>query len=442
MTSKSLQTFKQRVLQSGSWTLLGYGVNQALRLAGNLVLTRLLFPEAFGLMGIVQAVMFGVHMLTDVGVGPSIVQKEHGNAPEFLNTAWTVQIVRGGLVWLGLCILAFPISRIYGEPVLAWMLPVAGLNAVIAGFSSTKLHTAQRNLDAVRVTQIDVVTYALGLLLTIVLAWLVHSVWSLVWGGLITVVLQTLASHTALRGIKNRFAWNRDVLAHLRGFGRWILLGSSLTFLSVEGSRLLIGAVLDMRQLALFSLASTMNLMFWQAMQLIAQRVFFPAYSEIYRTDPIRLTKILYKARLTVVLPSWGLALGFVFYGHSFMSLLYDSRYVGSGAMLELLAAGSFVACIWGSYSGVLLATGKVATTTALTAIQICCQFALMFIGYKLSGGMGLIMGVAAANWVVYPFYAIILFKNGLWQPRFDLLFLALSIAAIVYAWPRFAAMI
>src|SRR4030067_3228097 len=116
MSSKSTLTLRQRVLQSGSWTLLGYGVNQALRLGGNLILTRLLFPEAFGMMAIIQAVAFGAHMLTDVGVGPSIVQNARGNEPAFLNTVWTVQIVRSVLVWVGLCALAFPLARFYGEP--------------------------------------------------------------------------------------------------------------------------------------------------------------------------------------------------------------------------------------------------------------------------------------------------------------------------------------
>lgn len=429
-------TLKQRVMQSGSWTLVGYGINQALRLGGNLVLTRLLFPEAFGMMAIFQAVNYGVHMFTDVGVGPSIVQKEHGNDPQFLNTAWTVQIIRGILAWAVLCALALPIANLYEEPLLALMLPIAGLNAIIGGFNSTKIHTAQRNMEAARVTQIEVASYAIGLLFTIFLAWILQSVWALVWGSVLTVFLQMVASHIVLHGIKNRLSWNRDALKHLRGFGRWILLGSVLTYLSVEGARLLIGAMLDMRQLALFTLASTISLMFWQAMQLVAARVFFPAYSEVYRDNPDKLTSVLLKARISVILPSWSLAVLFVFWGSQLMDLLYDQRYRESGIMLEQLAAGSLVACIWGSYSGVLWALGKVSTTTILTAIQIACQFGLMIIGFHYGQSAGLIMSVAAANWLVYPFYAFVMYRNGLWQPKLDLILLASSVFVVVIVWP------
>jgi len=437
MSSNNTLTLKQRVLRSGSWTLAGYGINQALRFGGNLILTRLLFPEAFGMMAIIQAVMFGVHMLTDIGVGPSIIQNVRGNEPVFLNTVWTVQIVRSFLVWVGLCVLALPLAGFYGEPQFSTMIPIVGLAAIIVGFNSTKLYTAQRNLEAGRVTQIEIGSYALGLLCTIFLAWHLQSVWALVWGGLVSAGLKMVSSHVALHGIKNKFAWDLDTISHLRGFGRWILLSSALTFVSAEGARLLIGAILDMRQLALFTLASTMSLMFWQAIQQLAWNVFFPAYSEVHRSNPENLMTVLYKARLTLILPSWALAVLFVFLGSEIMDALYDERYQESGAMLEQLAAGSLVCFVWGSYVGVLLAIGKAAASTVLLALQIACQISAIYLGYHFFGGAAIVMSVAAANWIVYPFYALVMSRNGLWQPKLDLVLLAFSVLIVLLAWPN-----
>lgn len=437
MSLKSTLTLRQRVLQSGSWTLLGYGVNQALRLGGNLILTRLLFPEAFGMMAVIQAVMYGAAMLTDIGIGTSVVQKDRGNDPDFLNTAWTIQILRSLMIWGGLCALALPIAKFYGEPLLASMLPVVGLAAIISGFNSTKLYTAQRNLEVARVTQIEVGTYAIGLLCSVYLAWLLQSVWALVWGGMTTACLKLFASHVALHGIRNRFAWDRDTVDHLMVFGRWIMLNSFLTFLSVEGARLLLGAMLDMRQLALFTLASTMSLMFWQAIQQLAWRVFFPAYSEVYRVNPKNLMSVLFRSRLVLILPCWCLAVFFVFFGAQLMEALYDERYHGSGAMLELLAAGSLVGCVWGSYVGVLLAMGKAAASTVLIGIQIVCQIGAIFVGYHYWGGTGIVMGVAAANWIMFPVNAFVMSRIGLWQPKLDLIMLVASVLIVVLAWPR-----
>lgn len=414
-------------------------MNQALRLGGNLILTRLLFPEAFGLMAIVMVVIYGVTMLTDVGIGPSIVQKSRGSDPDFLNTAWTIQIVRGFLMWGALCILALPIAGIYDEPLLVKMLPVVGLTAAVNGFNSTKLFTAQRNLEAARVTKIEIGVYIIGLICMVYLAWLQRSVWALVWGTLISAFLKMFASHLLLHGTRNRLAWDRDAVDHLVGFGRWILLSSGLTFLSTEGSRLVIGALLDMRQLALFTLANTMNLVFWNAMLKVTGTVFFPAYAEVHRTNPKKLMSTLYKARLTFILPSWGVAVLFVFFGGQLMGLLYDARYHGSGLMLQLLAAGSLAGCMWGSYTGVLLATGKVAVQTLLTATQVVFQFAGMFAGYHYGKGTGMVIGLAAANWLMYPVTAFVMHRNGLWQFRLDLAFLVASALMIALAWNMFA---
>lgn len=437
MSSNNTLTLRQRVLHSGSWTLVGYGAGQALRLIGNLILTRLLFPEAFGMMAIIQIACYGMTVLVDMGLGQSIVQNKRGNDPAFVNTAWTIQILLGLLIWLGLCVFALPIASFYNEPQLAYMLPVVGFGSVISGFNSTKLYTAQRNLEAKRVTLIEFVTYVIGLACTIYLAWLTRSVWSLVWGGLITSALKTAASHWALHGIDNKFTWEHESVTHLIKFGRWIMWSSILTFVSAEGARMLIGAVLDMRQLALYTLASTMSLMFWQAILQLASRVFFPAYSEVYREKPEKLSAVLFKSRLAIMLPSWFLAVLFVFLGTLLMGFLYDQRYVDSGPMLELLAAGTLVGHVWGSYMGVLLAMGRVATMTMLTAAQIAIQFGGMLLGYHFGGGMGLVAGVAAANWVMYPVQAIVMIRNGLWQPRLDLPLLVASILIVVLAWPR-----
>jgi O-antigen/teichoic acid export membrane protein len=412
-------------------------VNQILRLVGNLILTRLLFPEAFGLMGIYAAIVYGVHMLTDVGIGTSIVQKERGNDQAFLNTAWTVQILRGVVVWVVLCALAFPVANLYGEPVLAAMLPIVGVCAIIGGFNSTKIYSMQRNLDSKRITQVQIGVDALGLIFTAYLAWLMHSVWALVWGNVISACLSLVTSHYLLHGTNNKFAWDLDAVKHLKGMGRWIMLGSSLTFLSVEGGRLMIGAMLDMQQVALYTLANTLNLIFSKAMEQVTGRVYFPTYSEVHRTTPEKLRKILYKARLTIILPSWSLAVLFIFLGTQIMGVLYDARYRGSGPMLEFLAAGSLVGCLWMSYSGALLAMGKAATNTLLTAIQVVLQISSIFVGFHFGGVIGIVLGLAAVNWIMYPVYAYIMSDIGLWHPKLDMILIAASVVIMVLAWPR-----
>src|SRR5579862_3244895 len=106
------------------WTIVGFGSSQVLRLAFNLILTRLLFPELFGLMALVWAILYGITLFCDIGIGPAVVRDPHGDTPVFLNTAWTLQILRGFGFALLCLLLAYPAAFFYGDARLRWVLPM------------------------------------------------------------------------------------------------------------------------------------------------------------------------------------------------------------------------------------------------------------------------------------------------------------------------------
>lgn len=127
--------------------MVGFGISRALRLAGNLVLTRLLFPEAFGIMALVEMVLHGIQMFSDMGIVTGVIRDPRGDDQHFLNTAWTLQVIRGCGLWLVTCIAAYPVSIVYQEPVLALLLPVAGFSALANGFTATSVLSLRRIIN-------------------------------------------------------------------------------------------------------------------------------------------------------------------------------------------------------------------------------------------------------------------------------------------------------
>ena len=94
-------------------TISSFGVSQVIRLISSLLLARMLLPDAFGLMALVNAFMQGMEMLTDFGVSANIIQSRRGQDPVFLRTAWTVQILRSVVLW-GVCAsLAGPVAAFF-----------------------------------------------------------------------------------------------------------------------------------------------------------------------------------------------------------------------------------------------------------------------------------------------------------------------------------------
>lgn len=88
-TDAPRKSFASRALGSGAWSMANFGLGQIMRLASNLVLTRILSPDDFGLMALVGSFLIGLNMFSDMGLGPSIMQSKRGDDPAFLDTAWT-----------------------------------------------------------------------------------------------------------------------------------------------------------------------------------------------------------------------------------------------------------------------------------------------------------------------------------------------------------------
>ena len=432
---KQAPSLKQRALRGSVWTFTGYGTSQILRLGSNLLLTRLLFPEAFGLMALVQAFMIGLEMFSDVGIGPSIIQNKRGNDPAFLNTAWTLQVFRGLALWICACLIAWPAARFYSEPMLRQLLPVVGLTSLIAGLNSTKLATSNRQMMLGRLTLIELGTQVLSLTVMIVGAWMYRSVWALVVGGIVGALAKMILSHIAFEGEKNRFHWEREAFKELHRFGRWIFFSTALGFIASQGDRLIIGRLMDVRFLGVYTVALTLSLLPSEVIRQSAGRVLFPSYAELIRDRPERLYRILRKSRLIMLALSWSGSLVLIVFGEKLIGLLYDGRYADAGWMLQILTIGTLGNILGLSYDGILLATGKTFTLSIILATQICVKVAAMFLGAYWGGQHGVIISLACVSWIVYPVEAICFARLSLWQPEVDLPLIALAsvVAAIFY---------
>jgi len=112
-------------MRSSAFTIVGFGTQQAIRFGSNLILARLLFPEAFGTMALVTVLLVGLSMLSDLGIQPAIQSSKRGDDPDFLNTAWTLNMIRALMLFILACALAWPMSWFYGEALLFQLIPVS-----------------------------------------------------------------------------------------------------------------------------------------------------------------------------------------------------------------------------------------------------------------------------------------------------------------------------
>lgn len=408
-----------------------YAASQSLRFASNLILTRLLVPEVFGIMALVNIILQGLEMISDIGVGPSIIQNPRGEDRDFMRTAWTMQIIRGAVLWMLATAIAWPLAWFYEEPMLLYVLPVAALGILIDAFTSVQVGVLNRRLQFGRIIAIDLSCYALSVVVMVVGALFSKTVWPLVIGGGMGTLTSVALSHVVLGGPRMRFRLEREAVHKIFHFGKWLFVSSILGFLCGQFDRIFLGKFMEMGQLGVYSIAFMLSQVMVQIVYLLSRKVIFPLYARTAEESVERLRRQTLKVRsvlLAVTLPPmWVL----VVIAPELIDFLYDDRYLAAGWMLQYLATGAIFATILGPVDSVLMASGDSYRHMLLQFFRTVLIVTALSIGGYFYGATGVIFGYVASHVLQYPFLAALVRRYKVWLPSLDFAAVAVSAGAI-----------
>jgi len=389
---------KGRVISGTVWTVGGYGAGQLMRLAGNLALARLLFPEAFGLMALVSVFIQGLTMFSDIGIGPSIIQSKRGEDLAFLNTAWTIQAVRGVLLWLASVLLAGPFADWYGEPELASLIRVSALASILSGFISTKFFSGSRRISLARITVIDFASQTIGLIVSVAWCFVTKSVWAIVYGSLVSAATKTLLSHAMLKGERNRFTIDRTAFHELMSFGRWIFLSTALSFLTWQVDRLMLGKLETLGNFGVYSIAMSLATLTPAVALTLTGGVLFPLLAHHSRTDAKAYEGTLFAARGMLLKGAAFVLGGLALVGPVFFGVLYDERYIDAAWIAPLLTVPMWIWMLMLSADRAVLAVGESRTLAISNGASLLVKLGGCLAGFHWFGLTGFIFGLAAGN--------------------------------------------
>ncbi|MDC0736817.1 oligosaccharide flippase family protein [Cognatishimia sp. SS12] len=440
------EAFSARLMRGAALTVAGFGAAQILRLASNLILTRLLFPEAFGMMTLIYVFLQGLNNFSDVGVKPSILQSKRGDDQDFLDTAWTIQVIRGFLLWGVTFALAIPAARFFDAPQMTQLLPAVGLTLVISGFNPTRMETANRHLKFGRLTVIDLGAQVVGLLVALAFAYLLQSVWALVISGIIGALAHLVLAMLFLPGQANRFRWEpaaRDELIH---FGKWIFLSTLMGFFLSQGDKIILGKYLNLEILGIYNIGYFLGSFPLVLGITFIARLLIP----IYREKPPKESRANFKKlqKMRFLLSGALLAMLFAVGGLStwLVTTLYDPRYVLASGILVVVACAQLPQLIILTYDQAALAAGDSRRFFVLIAARAIMLLLGLLIGVEYFGLLGAFTGQGLAMLLVYPVVIWLARHQGTWDPLHDAFFAVvgggLMAVALTLNWPAVAALI
>jgi len=401
------QGLSRKAANAALWSVLEYGSATGLRVVSSLALTRLLAPSYFGEMTLVTTIIVGLNLLSDIGLAPSVIQSPRGDDELFLNTAWTLQAIRGLSLFLFACLLSVPAAAFYRDTTLSRLLPVLAISILLAGFNSTNLLTLSRHMEVRRLFAIDFSSSVMALAFTLAWAWKWPTVWAIAYGQLFGAVYKLLISHirSITPGFRNRFHWDPEAVHSIVHFGKWILLGTAFFFFGSQADRLVLGRLVSLHTLGIYTLAYSLSDIPRQVFLALGSRVAYPFIAKSIRGPRDEFRSNYFRYRRYLLLAGACLLAAMVTWGHLLITRLYDARYHEGAWIIPVLALGLWHTLLYQTTAPVLFSLGK----PQFNAWGNLGYSLMMLIGIPLAfhffGLFGAVIAIAAGD---FPLYVIL----------------------------------
>src|SRR3989475_3372694 len=250
------------------------------------VLARLLLPHDFGVVAVSGLIISIVALFKDFGLGAALIQRETDAQAGAATAFWATLLMR--LVLYSILVLMAPlVAAFFQEPALNIIVPIAGLGLLFEGIGAINVAFLMRRLEFGKLSVVEGSNLVITTVVSIMLALLGFSYWSLVLGSLSNAPVSVLLLRHFDSWRPSR-EFNQGELRNLVGYGKHIVLINSAGFAVRNLDSLTVAKILGAINLGFYSFASKFGLFSATTLGAPIARVLFPSYARI-QGDPNRV---------------------------------------------------------------------------------------------------------------------------------------------------------
>ncbi|MFD0047949.1 lipopolysaccharide biosynthesis protein [Actinomycetes bacterium NPDC127524] len=320
------------------------------------ILSRILNPDEFGIVALINVFLLFFTMLVDMGIGPAVIQNKSLNKIQ-LNGIFSFTIVLSLILSIGFSLLAKPISSFYGDGKLVNVCVLMSLSLFISGLNMVPQAILLKEKRFVEINVAQVISSIVSGIIGITLAFNHFSYYAIIYSSIARslTTLLIIYSRTKLRVTKNI---KKADLISIYAFSKNQFLFNFINYFSRNLDNILIGKFMSVRALAYYDKAYTLTLYPNQLLTSVITPVIQPVMSE-YETqhDVIKRTYL----SLAKVLAFIGMPLtAFLFFSsEEIIYLLFGSQWTGSVPIFQVLSLSIWIQMILSSTGAIFQSSNR-----------------------------------------------------------------------------------
>lgn len=328
---------QNKIVNATKWSAISEIAAKMVSPVSNMILARLLAPDAFGVVATATMIFSFVEMLTDAGFQKYLIQHEFKNMDEMektISVAFWTNMVMSMFFWMVICIFNEALAAAVGNPGLGIVFVVSCVSLPLTSISSIQMTLYKRSFDYKTLFYVRIISVVMPLIITVPLAAITRSFWAIIIGTICGNVSNAIIL-TWKSTWRPRLFYDFIILKKMLSFSIWSLLEAITIWLTNYIGVFLVGRYLSVYHLGLYKMSmNTVN----QIMNLIVSSttsVLFVALSRA-QNDKDKFEKIFFSFQRNVGLLVLPLGVGIFLYRDLVTQILLGSQWMEAADFIGL----------------------------------------------------------------------------------------------------------
>lgn len=347
-----MNNLKTHTITAAKWSSITEILAKLITPITNMILARILAPEAFGVVATITMIISFADMFTDAGFQKYIVQHEFESSEDMnisLNVSFWSNFVVSLILWLIIIVFSNQIAILVGNSGMGYVISIACIQLPLTSFSSIQMAIYRRNFDFKTLFLVRIMGVFIPLIITIPLALKGYSYWSLIIGTICNTLLSSIIL-TIRSYWKPKFTYNISVLKEILSFSIWTLIESISIWLTTWIDSFIIGLYLNEYYLGLYKTSvSLVN----SILGIITAAIIPVLFSTLCRlqNDEVKFKDTFYNIQKIVAYLTFPMGIGIYIYRDLLVKIFLGSQWSNAGDIIGIWALTTIFTMVFSNFN-------------------------------------------------------------------------------------------